>query len=405
MATVGADRKTYKYDWWSKSVQPGCPSYVPVTKYNTHIERHYKAIDPVRPEHRVKPASLLESMTSRGPFYRSTNVYRLETRNTVVSAGCTTAPPCPRYLEERFWISGHPDIYGLSLAFDIAPSNSVDMRLKIKEASYNMADTIGEYRETVDLFGSSVKHVVREAENAYDRLPRVFRRKVKMLSTPVGLLFRGIRGESALMKKKWVVADIPSTYLGASFALAPTLSTVHDAMVAVGRHANGPIKKRFVCRSSATNTDTIPGIYKGEALREIYHSRRLICYVSYDPASLTDWTAGNPAEALWAALPFSWLVDYFVNVGDYLSSLDAMKGILSIRAVETHRVHAFQLDSRVNTSSKSSVTKAGAWTIDAYKRTVSNSLPLPTLPVWKPSVSWRKLTYPVAILASLKLRS
>jgi hypothetical protein len=342
-------------------------------------------------------------MTARGPFFRSTNVYLVEERILSSTAGCAPNPPAVRYVEERAMWSGHPDIYSKALSFDVAPNTNTEMRNKIKDASYNMADTIGEYRETVDLFGSTVKNVVREAEHAYDRLPRVFRKKVKMFATPIGLLFRGLRGESALLKK-WKLVDIPSTYLGASFALAPTLSTVHDAMVAVGRNANGPIRRRFVTRSSAILETKVDSLYSGCARGEIYHSRRQIAYVVYDPASLTDWTAGNPAEALWAATPFSWLFDYFVNVGDYLSSLDAMKGILSVKTVETHRVHAFQLDTRVMNGPTWRNTKPGAWTIDAYKRTTGNSIPLPTLPGWKPLATWKRLSYPVAILGTLKLK-
>lgn len=45
------------------------------------------------------------------------------------------------------------------------------------------------------------------------------------------------------------------------------------------------------------------------------------------PANLNDWGLTNPLEVAWELVPYSFVVDWFLPVGDFLSSLDAYLGI------------------------------------------------------------------------------
>lgn len=322
-------------------------------------------------EHRTKPTDLLSYPTSRPTA--TTERWSCGILQKHSSLVCSDGPHARTdYAAVTPWKFGF-------IPGSLAPSLATDLRLKIKEISYNMAETIGEYRETVDLVTSTGRQVFSEARRLYKRLPKRVKRRFSLL-------------------------DIPATYLFSSFALVPTLATVHDACQALNASATQPLRRRVVVTRRATQTRFYQDALKlGEARCEEWESRRGIYYVTYDPASIAPLTAGNPAEALWAALPFSWVVDYFINVGSWLSSLDACKGVQAIRGTETLiSGHRFS-DYRVTTTATGwYVSRPGRGMRNCYTRIVQNSVPVDFHPEWRPSGSFRKLSYLLAIAAGFK---
>lgn len=124
-----------------------------------------------------------------------------------------------------------------------------------------------------------------------------------------------------------------SNFLEYHFGWEPLLKDIHDALEVW----NQPIRVFQVLRASA-----------GERTTERYDAdygaatkRRGTCTVSYFVQegarvkaisgdtlhSLDEWGVLNPASLLWEAIPFSFVVDWFVNVGQVLASFSDYAGM------------------------------------------------------------------------------
>jgi hypothetical protein len=128
-------------------------------------------------------------------------------------------------------------------------------------------------------------------------------------------------------------------------------------------------------------------------------SERPIFYFDLQP----DWepfTFGNPLEVAWEVTPFSFIVDWGFNVGDTLSSLDALKGVDNIRGTVTRKRWATVVD-RYTPSTKPDLVQAGITKYESHQRAFWNTIPLPPLPSWKPSFSWHRIRNGISLLTVL----
>lgn len=46
----------------------------------------------------------------------------------------------------------------------------------------------------------------------------------------------------------------------------------------------------------------------------------------------------NPASVVWELIPYSFVIDWFVDIGDYLSSLDALTGVKDLMVIRSQRL-------------------------------------------------------------------
>lgn len=121
----------------------------------------------------------------------------------------------------------------------------------------------------------------------------------------------------------------------------------------------------------------------------------------------------NPAEIAWELVPYSFVVDWFLPIGSWLSSLDAMLGYgptwCSISKITRGKWKSVGNPSLVRTSSPYVETTTNAW--GAWKetvslsRTVSTSVPLPTLPRFKDPRSLAHMANGLSLLAQAFSRS
>jgi hypothetical protein len=115
-------------------------------------------------------------------------------------------------------------------------------------------------------------------------------------------------------------------------------------------------------------------------------------------------TMGNPLEFAWEILPFSFVFDLLIPVGDWLSAMDALKGY-SNGFGSVSRKRRYQCTSSVVPESY-----LGSDTVECelpglvrkktYSRDVIslNNIPLPNLPGWDPSKSHRAVVNMLALL-------
>lgn len=120
------------------------------------------------------------------------------------------------------------------------------------------------------------------------------------------------------------------SWLEFSFGWAPLVGTVLDAMEATGADFPKTEVKASLTREYNFN---IPERYDKDTRIESGRVTRFM-KISYD-ATVTNpntWLLGrlgllNPAEWVWEAIPYSFFVDYFVNIGDLIHNMSKYAGV------------------------------------------------------------------------------
>jgi hypothetical protein len=135
-------------------------------------------------------------------------------------------------------------------------------------------------------------------------------------------------------------------------------------------------------------------------------SKRAICYVDLDPET-SPFTYGNPAELAWEVIPFSFVVDWAIPIGDTLSALDALRGVTGIQGTESAKytrvtkgwIRRPNYQGVYLTSST-----PGSVYYKGHQRSVITSIPLPPVPRWDPSSSWKTVANGLALLTAVNKR-
>lgn len=249
------------------------------------------------------------------------------------------------------------------------------MRLKIQDDKVSFAETIGEWREAVAVLeggGDILRKAIKAAKQAY-RLRRDRRALKKWFKN----LFK--REPSSRVE----LMDAVGTDLAIKFGILPQIALLHDILDKLPEILLRKRRLQVTLKSDVVHD--VPSTYERGLYRLVgSKSYRAICYVTYDLDS-NGFTAGNPAEALWAGIPVSFLFDWFIDVGSYLSSFNAMKGVNSFGGVLCIREKVFGEDTRtpdIETDAKwYRLTEPGRVHYSSYERQLLGSLPLPALPM------------------------
>lgn len=164
-----------------------------------------------------------------------------------------------------------------------------------------------ERQSTLDLVTNNVRRLVTIARAVKRRDPRIVRRVLR-------------RNPSA----KDVIRTPAGLWLEYHFAIAPTIMDIHHALGLFSFEF--PVDKFcFTGGAEAAYTARDQGTYRW------YESWEQSCRVkiggeiyALDPnLSLASRLGfGQPLSVAWEMTPFSWFVDYFVNVGDLLTNLE-----------------------------------------------------------------------------------
>jgi hypothetical protein len=250
-------------------------------------------------------------------------------------------------------------------------------RLQIKNRSINLAETVFEYRETANMFKAAADGV----KFAWD----VYRKKTLRL-------------------RKLRPSDVAAAELVSSFGINPLLGTLYDSHLALQERLTVPL--RMIVRGGAKGESE--GSYQklwwncGEPGNVTWKWTRLqrFAFVVRFLVEPPVFTMGNPIELAWELIPFSWLIDGLIDVGSYLASIDALKGVDSIIGTVTTRDRKSVI-AKVVTSPGIRGLVPGIATELGYQRDVYYTIPMGTIQ-YKPSKSWYKVMHAVDALIMMK---
>jgi hypothetical protein len=291
--------------------------------------------------------------------------------------GVMESPFLPFY---TIWKKSQSQVLSPDVFLDVFPSQldwQTKMRLEIKDLAVNLGTSLVEYRQTADMF----QRFASGAAGAWRR-------------------FRSAR--SLKGRKRLTPCDVAAAELTASYGLEPLANDLFDSAMALQHRLEFPIYTRFVSKQSDRGTAT--RYAGGDVSIDWQMSQRAICYVKISP-NYNQFTIGNPAELAWEVVPFSFVVDWAIPIGDALSALDALTNVDGlIGTVTTKRKYRHNFIPNNVLSDGYLLLNPSSMTYEGAKRDVIYSIPLPRVPTWNPSKSWRAITHGISLLTTLNKR-
>jgi hypothetical protein len=187
--------------------------------------------------------------------------------------------------------------------------------LELKNQDVNLAVAFAERKETEDLFVNSVKHIASGVS--------AYRRGHKKGVWSV------IKGEGS-RDGKGGFRRMPQDWLELQYGWNPLMSDVEGACNALSKRSDIPLFMRVhgnVKSNSVVNwLKSGPDGWKYQISDQIEQTCRVVLYYDLDnPAVVKFAQLGltNPAELAWERLKYSFVIDWFLPVGRWLSTLDA----------------------------------------------------------------------------------
>lgn len=197
----------------------------------------------------------------------------------------------------------------------------VKARLKLKDQDVNIGQALAERKLTADLVSSSLLKIARSA--------RALRR---------GRLQQAAR-ELGVSKRLYKDASFFNNWLELQYGWKPLLSDIHGSVTAlsdkeVARDGLAIVTVKATARDNLVLSRSFSQPAGDRAFvyrfneREEYLTSVSLTFTKSNPALASAAQLGltNPAQIAWELVPFSFVVDWALPIGDFLSQLDASFG-------------------------------------------------------------------------------
>jgi len=213
------------------------------------------------------------------------------------------------------------------------------------------------------------------------------------------------------------------TWLEYSYGWKPLLMEVNDSMKAVAKHCveRQNVLLSVIATAAFENPEVnVTSKANGYDVRfqRIENRKERLIVNYYKPESvlnaLNNFGVLNPLEVAWELIPFSFVVDWFIPVGDAIRNLTSTVGLLfhggvrtrHTKATATTTVYANGIPYAWNGVGSSMVCSGSATKVNEQfllTRTVLNSFPNPTMPSLKDPRSIAHGLSAISLLSNLFL--
>jgi hypothetical protein len=290
------------------------------------------------------------------------------------------------------------NIQAVSASFGLTYSVSEwanELRLALIDMSSNMAVNLVEYKQAAQMFVDFSGRLIK----AYTALKRGRPHDV----------YRALSGGKPLPKgwKRGFPLDVRKTmsdnWLAWQYGVKPMASDLAGALDEYYKaRSTKPLIRRVTLRlpKKSAHGFQVQPIDELKAETIITLGGRLLCYAEFeDGATGFDSIAQrlgftNPALLLWEVIPYSFVIDWFMNVGEFLAAAETPKGLKRVG------IHVTSRYSQVN-----NCTQHGGWSASHQtytRRLFYSSLPAPVLnfPIQHSIASWQRIASGLALIRS-----
>jgi hypothetical protein len=273
---------------------------------------------------------------------------------------------------------------------DPAPDWITPLRNQVNDLSISLGQDLAEYRQTVDLFQTTCKAIYDGYRWFKKRDVKAFhkRRRARKLSN-TNKRKAWADYQRGLSDKIGKVAALDVVY---GFGVKPLLGLLDESMVSLYGKLGEPT--HVVLNQKAK--ETVTGTYEWSGLssrQSLTVSKRAKVYLQFNRPP-PQFQMGNVVSVAWELVPYSFMIDYLIPIGNYLTAIDALAGVKSIHGTVTTRKLFRSVDHRTTPASGYSFlsNEPNIYTVRQHAREVIGDIPAPPFPKWKPSGTWRKAT-------------
>lgn len=263
------------------------------------------------------------------------------------------------------------------------PSTALRIREKLEGRRLNLGAYIAEYAETIALFKGSARGIYR----AYQLARGQRRIRVGRARRPLDL------------------HDVSAAHLNAHFAFKPLINDLISGSFLLDEQVAEPIQCRDVATDAKSVNVTTTRPDGLESRTRFTHSLRTMVYSELSVKAHNTPKIGNPLEWAWEATPASFVVDWMVDIGGWLNSLDALEGFSNVRVVNINRRKYLRgTYNQREYRPEYSVTRPSTRFDVFIERTIGSAVPIPPLPTYDPSKSLLTLAHATALLHQLGVK-
>lgn len=212
--------------------------------------------------------------------------------------------------------------------------------------------------------------------------------------------------------------DIADQWIGLQYGWKPLLSDVYGLVT--GLHERETVSRPKIFRASASgykngvslNTWTnARGVAEPWGMRRTQVSCKYTVQAFPNAALASPAALGltNPLVPIWEIIPWSFVVDWFLPVGNYLEQLSAdhgwtfHNGCLSVLEINTEVAHKNDFYARSDFGTHWDYTTAcsieGDWKSTTFSRSLLGGFPSPDLPRFKNPISTAHVLNSIALIA------
>jgi hypothetical protein len=247
------------------------------------------------------------------------------------------------------------------------------LRTKIEADTVNIGTALAEYRATAKMFGDVTKQIV-----------------------DVWNILKGRR-----VRRKIKACSVPAAYLQYTYGIGPLVGDLYDSVEVLRlKLERGLLIKRAFVRDSEKLRRVK---YVGDLKQVFQGTRSYHATFQYrlDPKRVQAITYGNPAEWIWETIPFSFVVDGVIPIGEYIASLDSLFAVAEIHGVVTTKT---DWQSTVIAHGDSVTIEPANGFYKSHKRDSYDSVPMSPFPKYSPSQSYKKVLNNLVLLWGINKR-
>jgi hypothetical protein len=266
-----------------------------------------------------------------------------------------------------------------SFLVDPIPDWQTALRTAVKDQKVNLAQTLAEYPQAQRMF----------ADNA----------------TAIAKALRSLRrgdakgaAQALRAKPKQLRGTISNRWLELQYGWMPLLSDLYGSVAELQAGLQRPRYRKIKVRRAAEirenrNIGNISYLNKpGYIDASVKVVAKVTCYLKQDSSVSNRLGFTNPVNLAWELLPYSFVIDWFIPIGDWLNSLDAEIGVIEAYGTVSTKTKRIMIN------------QFGGWhyILEDYHRSTFQGLPMGTFPSYSPSVGWKNVANALALLSQLK---
>lgn len=221
--------------------------------------------------------------------------------------------------------------------------------LKIKDQKVNLAQAMAERKQTADLVMSSLQTLAK----AYGRARRgdiVGAAKAMGVPPPRGI---GLAEGIAANPRRSAKNNTSRRWLELQYGWKPLLNDIYGAVDAYHKsRMNHPVYQRVAVQKDLTNDYREKSIYGNvyddtSWVMTSYCKMKIkyVCWFTADNTvlkTLSELGITNPLLIAWELTPWSFVVDWFIPIGNFISTLDATLGLKFVMGTVTESEDHYQ---------------------------------------------------------------